>query len=146
MAEPFRLTLLFPACHTGPGAKWVSRGALPSRATNKWVGDKQQNELRGFDKMREARKDDNSVQKWHYYSWCLWIGFLFVWAASTETIIFKQNLESPTHALQTHFFFPAQTHALSLLQRQLHELGEVCTLQSKLGMSSSESFYWKLTL
>lgn len=39
------------------------------------------------------------------------------------------------------FFFPAQTHALPLLQRQLHELGEVCTLQSKLGMSSSESFY-----
>lgn len=40
-----------------------------------------------------------------------------------------------------HIFFSAQTHALPLLQRQLHELGEVCTLQGKLSMSSSESFY-----
>lgn len=57
--------------------------------------------------------------------------------------IIKQILESPTPVpyCEHIFSFFLLKHKLFLCCRQLHELGEVCTLQGKTGTSSSESVY-----
>lgn len=71
------------------------------------------------------------------------LGFYSLEQHLLNVTIIKQILESPTAIpyFEDIFYFFLLTHMLSLCCRQLHELGEVCTLQGKMGMSSSESVY-----
>lgn len=52
--------------------------------------------------------------------------------------VFKGKFGKPDPYTLNVLFFCAQTHALPMLQRQFHELRELCALQGQLGLISSE--------